>query len=213
MDETLDSKAMARRAFFTRGAEKVAQNTAQLLAKKVEENAAHWIRPPFAIDEINFLLSCTRCDACIEACPHDVIFPLPARLGAQVVATPVMDLLNRSCHLCEDWPCVNVCEPQALTLPEKKSEKTPEKLPEDGDDVVPQWPKIARAFINSKTCMPYNGPECGACRICPVPGAMIWNGDKPLIDDAVCTGCALCREACIVDPKAIIVQSKYKKMT
>lgn len=223
---------MDRRAFFTRGAKKVAQNATQLLAKKVEENASHWIRPPFAVDEINFLLTCTRCDECIKACPHQVIFPLPARLGAQVVSTPVMDLLNRSCHLCEDWPCVQACEPKALTIPlrtpesesdvaeveeainpeESSGTTTNEELAiDEPEEIEKQWPKIARVFINTKTCMPYSGPECGACRICPVPGAMIWHQEKPIIDDAICTGCALCREACIVEPKAIIVQSKYKK--
>lgn len=225
---------MDRRAFFTRSAKKVAQGATELLAKKVEENAAHWIRPPFAIDEINFLLSCTRCDKCITACPHNIIFPLPARLGAQVVSTPVLDLLNKSCHLCEDWPCVNACETQALTIPGQEQEleqdsvavtesdaeithadshtTTIEESETDQlDEIEKQWPKIARVFINTKTCMPYNGPECGACRICPVLGAMIWDRDKPIIDNEICTGCALCREACIVEPKAIIVQSKYKK--
>ncbi len=212
MSETLDSKAMSRRAFFSRGAEKVAESTAQILAKKAEENAAHWIRPPFAIDEINFLLSCTRCDACIQACPHEVIFPLPARLGAQVVATPVMDLLNRSCHLCEDWPCVTACDTQALTIPDNDIDKDNIEKDVAGAEAKPHRPKIARVFINTQTCMPYNGPECGACAICPVPGAMIWDREKPIINDDICTGCALCREACIVEPKAIIVQSKYKKM-
>ncbi|MDX2506504.1 MAG: hypothetical protein QNL62_18775 [Gammaproteobacteria bacterium] len=224
---------MDRRAFFTRSAKKVAQGATELLVKKVEENAAHWIRPPFAIDEINFLLTCTRCDQCITACPHQVIFPLPARLGAQVVSTPVLDLLNKSCHLCEDWPCVVACEAQALTIPDLQPESIPEGVVtkddaessqmaskttaiedpdlDETDEIEKQWPKIARVFINTKTCMPYNGPECGACRICPVPGAMIWDREKPIIDDSICTGCALCREACIVEPKAIIVQSKYKK--
>jgi MinD superfamily P-loop ATPase len=49
------------------------------------------------------------------------------------------------------------------------------------------------------------GPECGVCRdACQVPGALLWEkGIKPVIDNDVCTGCALCREACITDPKFI----------
>ena len=69
--------------------------------------------PPFAVDELDFLLACTRCDKCIEACPHDVLFKLPARTGLQAAGTPAMDLLNRGCHLCRDWPCVAACEPDA----------------------------------------------------------------------------------------------------
>ncbi len=218
---------MDRRAFFTHSAKKVAQSATELLVKRVKENAAHWIRPPFAIDEFNFLLTCTRCDLCISACPYGIIFPLPARLGAQVTSTPVLDLLNKSCHLCEDWPCVNACEAHALIIPNSESllnqeaciedeiegeiEATTTEVYELDESNEKQWPKIARVFINTNTCMPYNGPECGACRICPVPGAMIWDQERPIIDDNICTGCALCREACIVEPKAIIVQSIHKQ--
>jgi ferredoxin len=59
--------------------------------------------------------------------------------------------------------------------------------------------------IDTETCLPYLGPECGACAdSCPVPGALRWEGGlRPVIDDEICTGCALCRQACILDPKAI----------
>jgi ferredoxin-type protein NapG len=102
------------------------------------------------------------------------------------------------CHLCADWPCVTVCEPRALKLP-KPGDDQPDDVP------PPILPKLANAAINMKPCLPYAGPECGACKhACPVPGALLWvGGTKPVIDDAVCTGCALCREACITDPKSI----------
>jgi formate hydrogenlyase subunit 6/NADH:ubiquinone oxidoreductase subunit I len=39
-----------------------------------------------------------------------------------------------------------------------------------------------------------------------VPGALEWDGGgRPTINATLCTGCAQCREACIVDPKAISV--------
>ena len=108
---------MDRRNFFRMGLQKAAETAVRLADESVTQRARHWIRPPFAQAELEFLLACTRCDKCIEACPHDVIFKLPARLGAQVVGTPAMDVLNKGCHLCEDWPCVNACEPDALRLP------------------------------------------------------------------------------------------------
>jgi NAD-dependent dihydropyrimidine dehydrogenase PreA subunit len=41
-----------------------------------------------------------------------------------------------------------------------------------------------------------------------VPGALRWtDGVRPVIDEDVCTGCALCREACILDPKAVVVSA------
>ena len=130
-----------------------------------------------------------------------------------------MDLLNKGCQLCEDWPCVIACESDALKFPLRNKNENDIEVSEVsepdkyGDQYKERFvPKIANVFINKETCLPYSGPECGACRVCPVEGAMIWNMEKPEIDQALCTGCALCREACIVEPKAVIVQSKYQKI-
>lgn len=205
---------MDRRAFFSRGADKVAQKVTNHALEKVREDASRWIRPPFAIDELDFLIGCSRCGDCVSACPHGIVFPLPSKLGVKVFNTPAMDLSNHGCHLCEDWPCVNACEKEVLKFP-AATENTDKKISyiesegevESEDDVLP---KIAKVSINIKTCLPYSGPECGACRVCPVEGALIWDMEKPSINDELCTGCALCREACIVEPKAINVQSVYK---
>lgn len=187
---------MDRRSFFKASIDKVSKTAVKVADAHVAQRAEHWIRPPYALDELEFLLACTRCDKCIEACPHDVIFKLPARLGAQVVGTPALDLLNKACHLCNDWPCVKVCEPQALQLPEvSEDEKSP-------------LPQLAVAEINTQTCLPYQGPECGACASsCPVPGALLWDETRPYINAEKCTGCSLCREACIVEPKAINIMN------
>ena len=189
--------AMKRRDLFKLGANKAIEITSRAAARKVAREAENWIRPPFAVNELDFLLACTRCDKCIEACPHDVLFKLPARWGIKAAGTPAMDLRVRGCHLCEDWPCVAACEPEALKLP-------------DGDgETPPEAAKLARVTINTKTCLPYLGPECGACaHACPIPGALEWeDGLRPVINQDVCTGCALCREACIVEPEAVDVSA------
>ena len=191
---------MDRREFFKAGLQKATETAVQLADETVAQRASHWLRPPFAQAELEFLLACTRCDKCIEACPHDVIFNLPARLGAQVAGTPAMDILNKGCHLCDDWPCVNACEPKAL------------QLPVPAEDTAPPLPKLAYAEINTSSCLPYQGPECGACKpACPVPGAMTWDREKPQINPEFCTGCGLCREACIVEPKAVNISSLYSE--
>ena len=191
---------MDRRAFFRRAAGKATEVVVKEVDDKVKAEAVHWIRPPYAVDELEFLLACTRCGECVTACPHDVIFPLESRLGAKVVNTPAMDLLNKGCHLCEDWPCVNACEPKALKFPEVEED---EKMP---------LPVLAKASINTSTCLPYSGPECGACQgSCPVPGALVWEMERPRVDQDICTGCALCREACIVEPKAVLISSVYEQ--
>ena len=195
-DEILN--VMDRRDFFRTGMQQAARLAVQLADETVVQRSRHWIRPPFARAELEFLLACTRCDKCIESCPHDVIFKLPARLGAQVVDTPALDILNKGCHLCDDWPCVNACEPKALQLP----------VP-DEDTGLP-LPKLAHAEINTSSCLPYLGPECGVCKsACPVAGAMTWDMEKPSINPELCTGCGLCREVCIVEPKAVNITSLY----
>ncbi len=188
-----------RRGFFRQVAHKTGEKLVQQADSRVAHRAAHWIRPPYALDELEFLLACTRCNACIEACPQQTIFPLPARLGVQFAGTPALDLINRSCHLCEGWPCVSACEPGALLLPEVDEGKP---LPA---------PKLARAEIDTGQCLPWQGPECGACAAsCPQPGALKWENWRPVIDAELCVGCGQCREACIVEPRAIRISSLYR---
>lgn len=187
---------MDRRAFFRKALRKTGESVVNHADASARLHAARWIRPPFALDELEFLLACTRCSDCFDACAYQVIFPLPAKLGAQVLGTPAMDLLNKSCHMCTDWPCVTACDADAL------------RLPKVDEDKPPSLPRMAVTWIDTDTCLPYSGPECGACASsCPVPGALQWELEKPRINQLVCTGCALCREACIVEPKAIGVKS------
>lgn len=183
---------MDRRDFFRRGFSKATETAVKVADKRVSERAKRWVRPPYAITELDFLLACTRCNACIEACPHNIVFPLAARLGADVASTPALDLLTKGCHLCDDWPCVTACEPKALVLEE----------PNDDGEV--KLPKFAIAEIDPNTCLPYTGPECGACSAsCPVDGALVFEAEKPVINVEHCVGCGLCREACIVEEKSI----------
>jgi ferredoxin-type protein NapG len=198
----------SRRAFFRRAAGKAAKHVVEEADARLASRASRWIRPPWARPELEFMLACTRCDACIKACPHDVLFPLPAGYGADVASTPALDVLGGGCHLCEDWPCVNACEPAALRLPEMSAEEEAEAA----EGAPRRFPRLAHAEINMADCLPYQGPECGACEgSCPVPGALIWDDYRPHIDMAHCAGCGLCRTACIADPSAVLISSLYLK--
>lgn len=188
---------MKRRDFLRYGASKAAEAAVEVAGDVAGINLRDvdpsWIRPPFARPEADFLQACTRCDLCIEACPHDVIFKLRSHVGLLAAGTPALDLTRRGCHLCADWPCVTVCEPEALTLPAAAQAAVPP---------VPN--KLAEVTINTETCLPYAGPECGACAgSCPAPGALNWDGVRPVIDAERCLGCARCLEACITDPKSV----------
>ena len=196
---------MNRRGFFKSGFDSTTRTAVKFADAHVKARAKHWIRPPFAIDELEFLLVCTRCDKCVEACPHGVIFPLAARLGAQVAATPAMDLFNKGCHLCTDWPCVGACDTGALKRDQSEHDDTAPGGVEVGERPLPS---LARVRIDTQRCLPYLGPECGACAgSCPVEGAMSWSREKPRIDEQRCTGCALCREACVLVPSAIEIKT------
>jgi ferredoxin-type protein NapG len=168
---------MQRRDFLTFGFNKLAPKAAPIT----------WIRPPFAVSEDQFLLSCSRCHDCVDACPHGVLILLPAVAGLKACDTPVMTLDRFGCHLCTDWPCVSACTTGSLQ---------PADTPH---------PPLALAQLDAAACLPYAGPECGACAgSCPVPNGLIWDGPKPVITSS-CIGCGLCREACIVSPKAIYI--------
>ncbi len=114
--------------------------------------------------------------------------------------TPALDLLNKGCHLCEDWPCVSACEANALLLPVQTDE--------EDRQISPPLPTLAKAVIDEKNCLPFSGPECGACiSSCPVEGALKLDMAKPVINQGLCTGCGLCRENCITEPKSINIAS------
>ena len=184
---------MDRREFLSLGADRAAEIKADLARDTPAWPGDNCIRPPFAEAERDFLINCTRCDKCIAACEFDVLFKLSGDLPHPAAGTPAMDLLNRGCHMCADWPCVAACEPNALRLPPGESGAPPE--PE----------KFALAEIDTEHCLPYRGPECGACAdSCPLEGALVWRrGGRPVINSDICTGCGRCREACIVEPKAV----------
>lgn len=203
---------MDRRNFFRSALNKGGKAAVKVADAQIKKQATRWIRPPFAIDELDFILACTRCSDCVDACPHEVIFSLSARLGAKFAGTPALDLLNKGCHLCEDWPCVTVCKANALRLPIDDDNTTTDdkttinELEETGKSNQPTPPRLAKVTINEGACLPYSGPECGACfSCCPIPGALASDMSKPIINSTLCCGCGLCRENCIVDPKAITV--------
>jgi ferredoxin-type protein NapG len=176
----------SRRSFFSALLRKTTDFAVRAADAQDNAQQASWIRPPFALDELQFLAACTRCDA-------------PSH-GLRVTGTPVLDLQNKACHLCADWPCVTACTPGALQLP----------LREEGG--APPLPRLADVTLDSLACVAHTGQECRACAPnCPVPGALIWDQGRPYIVPLLCAGCALCREACVVEPKAIWAKAFYRR--
>lgn len=184
---------MDRRHFLRRGVGRVGEAAVSHVDAQVAKLTRCVIRPPGALAETEFLLQCDRCGACIEACEHNVLFKLDAEFGF-ADGSPAMDLLNHGCHCCLDWPCIDACPGNALAMPEP--------------DHLENMPALAKVVLVASHCLPYQGPECGACaESCPVPGALFWQDNRPLINQLACNGCAMCREACISEPKAFEVVS------
>ena len=179
--------ARSRRDFFRDFFTKTGEIAVGEAEKQLQKAARRFIRPPGVTSELEFLSTCTRCGNCVSACPHGTIFLLGSPTGV-AMNTPALDLTHKACHLCEDFPCIAACEPKALR------------------PVARETLKFARVRINPSTCLPFQGPECGVCvSVCPVPGAMTLHLTIPEIHPDVCNGCAMCREACIVQPSAITV--------
>jgi ferredoxin-type protein NapF len=143
-----------------------------------------WPQPPGAISSLDFLHACTRCNDCAAACPHDAIGPLP-ETESPWSKTPAMNTNAAPCHLCDDLPCVEACEPKALVA-----------VPVDAIF-------FGLAVVDPKKCIVWQGPECGACQpVCPLDAIVLDRG-RPVIQSELCNGCGMCRLACPVWDKAI----------
>lgn len=132
-------------------------------------------RPPWALVPGRFEGSCTRCGACVGACPTKVI-----RHGDG--GFPRIDFSVGECSFCAE--CVKACEPGALKRV----------------DGVPPW--LLRVAI-ADVCLARNSVECRVCgdacdaaaiRFRPRAGG----APVPEIRPESCTGCGACVAPCPV---------------
>ncbi len=182
--------AVARKGFFNEFFSFVREGVSHQLEKRIAKALDAPLRPPGALNEVGFLATCTRCNACADACPYQAIqrFPLEAGISAN---SPYIDAKIQSCQLCPDFPCIQVCEPKAL-------------LPLGEQGVA-----MGHAIVRSKSCQTWNDKVCTLCYdACPYPEQAITMDDDyhPRVFDA-CVGCGACQQRCPVYPPGVEVLS------
>src|ERR1035438_8683916 len=172
------------------------------------------LRPPGALDELEFLTKCTRCDKCMRACPENAILVAPPSAGL-ALKTPYIDPRSVPCFLCTKLPCVAACEEEALIWPRRT---LTDKTEIDG----PRAARMGTARIKESRCVTWGttDQEARECRICvdrcPYPEEAIRIAEPeagetvghPVVDADVCTGCGLCVFSCPAEPVAIIVEPR-----
>lgn len=147
------------------------------------------LRPPGAIDEEGFLAGCTRCDRCVQACPHDAILHAPDRFR-EAAGTPIIDPDHQPCLMCEDFPCIAACQPNVLT------------------QLVPKM--MGTAIVTEHLCLAHHGTTCTVCsERCPVEGAIDVRDGKPTVNESTCTGCGVCRYVCPAPENAILLMPSF----
>ncbi|TVS00590.1 MAG: hypothetical protein EA423_11455, partial [Phycisphaerales bacterium] len=143
------------------------------------------LRPPGAVEEERFLRDCTRCDACLKACPPGAIIHAPGRFR-KAAGTPMIDPMRQPCTMCPDTPCVAACDPGVLS---------------------PDLPiKMGAASVSTVSCLAHNGSFCTVCsEHCPVENAIEVTMGKPTINADACTGCGVCQFVCPAPDNAILL--------
>ena len=150
--------------------------------EKPEKRRLDWLRPPGALEEALFLESCTGCGECVDACPHESIRVLEENPVSDVLyrkETPIIYPDEQPCYLCEDFPCIASCEPEALQ-------------PVGGLKEV----NMGIAVVSQKICTA--GQGCNACvGQCPTRAIVMDFASLAIrVEGDRCVGCGICEHVC-----------------
>jgi len=151
----------------------------------------HWLRPPGAVEESLFLDRCTQCGDCLEVCPVRAIQKHPED------ETPILFPEKTSCELCDDFPCIRVCETEALVPVGSRK------------DV-----QMGLAAVVQRDCTATHG--CHACvSKCPLDAIeKDFASLKIVIDGARCVGCGMCLQTCkAVNDRVAIKVTPHRMLT
>lgn len=145
-----------------------------LRGRSLADKAVVAPRPPWALsDDKAFLKQCTRCDACLAACPQGILIKGDG-------GYPEVRFQRSGCTECEQ--CVTACQPRALV-------RSPEQPPWSWRPVIGAA-CLASRQVECRVC----GEVCDhqAIRFQPKLGGIA----QPLLQVQVCTGCGECQARC-----------------
>lgn len=109
---------MDRKSFLKKLPLWAAGQALALLDPKDDNDSKLKQRPPGSLEEDAFLEACTGCDACMAACPYDLILieDLERR-------DPLIYPEKNPCLMCDGFPCIQSCPSGALSLPSEGEPK------------------------------------------------------------------------------------------
>jgi len=132
----------------------------------------NFLRPPGAIDELEFMYGCIKCGLCVQICPVQAIKLADVHEGLSY-GTPYIDVRNQACDFsCDALQCVETCPTAVLNFKQFKDagavavEKASQEPGVDLSKVNPfEVQKVAmkeavsmgKAHVNKNTCLAHNG--------------------------------------------------------
>jgi len=138
--------------------------------KTTRDFSSRVIRPPGAVEELEFLERCLKCDQCLRVCPTNVLQPALFETGLEGLWTPVMNFRIGFCQL-HCTACGYVCPTgaiQHLTVDEKLGL----------GPAAEQGPvRLGTAHFDLGRCLPWSkNTPCMVCEeICPVSPKAIYS--------------------------------------
>ena len=143
------------------------------------------IRPPWSVDEGQFISKCSRCDDCISACPENIITRGEGGF-------PEINFKSGECTFCAK--CAATCKTGAITSFGSSDEIS--------RDPANAWNLDVN--ITSTKCLSLNAVVCRSCGDSCEPQAInfqlkLGGVSEPIISLDDCTGCGACVSVCPVD--------------
>lgn len=161
-----------------------------------------YLRPPGARVQVEFADACSRCAACVKACPAQCIQLDEGTAGG----LPFILARESPCVVCDSLACMDACPTDALVMV-----------------ADPSQIDMGAAEVNHQRCLrspgeaksQAAGEDCRICvQQCPVGESAIRLHPQTgrVSVEAGCVGCGVCERVCPTEPPSIwVVPSRWQQ--